>query len=171
MTSWHRRLEHLFGAHGRRLESLVARRVKDRETAAEIVQDVFCRMLGAGSRGTLDADTKVLYASARNAAIDHGRAESSRRRILAALRPEQLACEPAAPDAVASGRAAIAALEEALSELSPRCREIFILHRVENLPNAEIARRYAISVSAVEKHIARALRHCQMRLADHRDPR
>lgn len=171
MMSWHRRLEQLFGMHGRRLEALVARRVKDRETAAEIVQDVFCRMLGSGSRGTLDADTKVLYASARNAAIDHGRTENSRRRILAGLRPEQLACEPAAPDAVASGRAAIAALEAALSELSPRCREIFILHRVENLPNAEIARRYAISVSAVEKHIARALRHCQTRLAEHRDPR
>jgi RNA polymerase sigma-70 factor (ECF subfamily) len=171
MTSWHRRLEQLFSVHGRRLESLVARRVKDRETAAEIVQDVFCRVLGAGSHGTLDADTKVLYASARNAAIEHGRMEGRRRRILGALRPEQLACEPLAPDAVASGRAALKALEEALAELSPRCREIFILHRVENLPNAEIARRYAISVSAVEKHIARALRHCQARLADHLDPR
>lgn len=170
MICWRQRLERLFVFHGRRLETMVARRVKDRDVAAEIVQDVFCRVLRAGSHGTLDDDTKVLYASARNAAIEHGRMETRRGRILEALRPEQMMCEPAMPDSVASGRAAIAALQEALNELSPRCREIFLLHRVESLPNAEIARRYGISVSAVEKHLARALRHCQARLAAHLGP-
>ncbi len=63
MICWRQRLERLFVFHGRRLEAMVARRVKDRDVAAEIVQDVFCRVLRAGSHGTLDDDTKVLYAS------------------------------------------------------------------------------------------------------------
>ncbi len=61
---------------------------------------------------------------------------------------------------------AFTALDEALQSLSPRCREMFILRRVHGLSNAEIARQHGISVNTVEKHIARALRHCQSYLAD-----
>jgi RNA polymerase sigma factor (sigma-70 family) len=47
-------------------------------------------------------------------------------------------------------------VEEAVSLLPERCREVFLLHRVENLSYSQIATRCGISVSAVEKNIARA---------------
>ena len=40
--------------------------------------------------------------------------------------------------------------------LPERCREVFLLHRVESLSYSQIAARCGISVSAVEKNIARA---------------
>jgi RNA polymerase sigma-70 factor (ECF subfamily) len=40
--------------------------------------------------------------------------------------------------------------------LPERCREVFLLHRVESLSYSQIATRCGISVSAVEKNIARA---------------
>lgn len=42
--------------------------------------------------------------------------------------------------------------------LPERCREVFLLSRFKGLKNREIAERLHISLNAVERHIARALR-------------
>jgi RNA polymerase sigma factor (sigma-70 family) len=44
----------------------------------------------------------------------------------------------------------------ALESLGPRTREIFLLHRLDGLKYREIASQLGITVSAVEKHIAKA---------------
>jgi RNA polymerase sigma-70 factor (ECF subfamily) len=43
-----------------------------------------------------------------------------------------------------------------LGELSPRTREVFFLHRLQGLTCPQIAAVIGVSVSAIEKHIARA---------------
>jgi RNA polymerase sigma factor (sigma-70 family) len=169
MTSWVSAVAELFTAHKGRLEALVTRRVRDRDTAEDIVQDVFTRLLHSGSAGSLEADTRILYAAARHAAIDHAMTTARRRFLLAGRVPEQvLPTEPSTTTAL-EAKDALAALDRALGELSPRARDIFILHRVDGLPNAAIAARLGITVSAVEKQLARTFRHCQKRLADHLD--
>ena len=55
-------------------------------------------------------------------------------------------------------------LWQRLGALGPRARDVFLLHRLEGLTCPEIAARHGISVSAIEKHIARsvaAIRHIQ----------
>lgn len=47
-------------------------------------------------------------------------------------------------------------VEEGLGRLSPRTREIFLMHRIDGLKYPEIAARLGITVSAVEKHVAKA---------------
>ena len=42
--------------------------------------------------------------------------------------------------------------------LPERTRDVFMLHRFEQMSYPEIARAFGISVSAVEKHIIKALR-------------
>ncbi|WP_036261364.1 RNA polymerase sigma factor [Methylocapsa aurea] len=167
MTSWATTIGKLFVLHRAKLESIVMRRVRDREAAADVVQDVFLRMLEAGGAGSAEADTRVIYAATRNAAIDRGMMTARRARLLAALPPDQIAPAPTSSGANLESKQAIAALDQALAELSPRSREIFIEHRVHGVPIAAIAARLGISVSAVEKHLVRALRHCQSRLAAH----
>ncbi|EJL33401.1 RNA polymerase sigma factor, sigma-70 family [Novosphingobium sp. AP12] len=44
-----------------------------------------------------------------------------------------------------------------LMTMPERTRSVFILSRLEGLRYAEIATRYAISVSAVQKHMLRAI--------------
>ncbi len=53
-----------------------------------------------------------------------------------------------------------------LAQLPPRCRQVFLLQRYEGMSYTAIARRLEISVSAVEKHMMRALLHFQARLAE-----
>ncbi|GLK75520.1 DNA-directed RNA polymerase sigma-70 factor [Methylopila jiangsuensis] len=169
MTSWRTSLGLLFVDHRAPLERLVGRRVRDRETAAEIVQDVFARVWRAGSAGSSDDDRRILYAAARNAAVDHNLAQSRRSRALARLTPEQLMQDDAAPDQTLASRAAIVALEEALADLPERTRAIFVARRLRGESNAVIAARLGISVRAVEKHLVRGLAHCRERLSGHLD--
>lgn len=150
---------------------MVFRRIRDREIAAELVQDVYARLMQAGDRGPDDANTKMLYASVRNAVVDHYRSNAGRSRVMDSLLPEQLwPCETMSPQDHAQARQTLSALDRALQELTPKAREMFILHRVEGISNAKLAKKYGISVSAVEKQLARTMRHCQERLADYRDP-
>jgi RNA polymerase sigma factor (sigma-70 family) len=168
MASWTDTLAALFAAHRARLEAVVTRRSGDRGAAPDLVQEAFARVLKSGSAGSAEADTRILYAVARNAAIDHRLTQVRRARALDAMVPEQLSAPAPGAEQDLAGRDALRALDAALEELSDRSKEIFILCRVQGVPQAEAARRLGISLSAVEKHLVRALRHCQARLAAHR---
>lgn len=169
MTAWAESIGRLFILHRARLEAIVAQRSRDRDGAADIVQDVFASMLATGSRGSPDADTRVLFAAARNAVIDQGLMATRRRRLMGKVLPEQIMTTPPAAGAELEAKQAIATLDCALKELSPRARQIFLMRRLDGASNDEIARWLGISVSAIEKQLARAARHCQSRLKDHLD--
>ena len=51
------------------------------------------------------------------------------------------------------------AIVSVLDELSPQCRNVFVLHKFEGLTHPEIAARVGISRSTVEKHMTTALKH------------
>ena len=58
----------------------------------------------------------------------------------------------------------VAAIRNALEELSPQCRRVFVMHKFEDLSHEEVARRVGISRSTVEKHMHTALKHLIARL-------
>ncbi|MEM9965416.1 MAG: sigma-70 region 4 domain-containing protein, partial [Asticcacaulis sp.] len=47
----------------------------------------------------------------------------------------------------------------ALEKLDGRARDVFILHRLEGMKYADIARIYGLSVSSIEKDMMRAIAH------------
>jgi DNA-directed RNA polymerase specialized sigma24 family protein len=120
MTGWTHSIAALFAEHRTRLEALVRRRIRDRDAASDIVQDVFTRVFVAGTRGSAEDDRRVLYTAARNAVIDHNRILSGRQSVLAALMPEQVVASPVSEDRALESREAIAALDRALMTLPPR---------------------------------------------------
>jgi RNA polymerase sigma-70 factor (ECF subfamily) len=48
-------------------------------------------------------------------------------------------------------------LEEAMLNIPKLQREIFMAHRLDNMPYGEIARRTGLTVRKVERHMARAI--------------
>ena len=54
------------------------------------------------------------------------------------------------------GRERLQQLNAGLEALSPRVREVFLLHRLEGLSYQQIAQQLTLSPSTVEKHIAKA---------------
>ncbi|MBP5720863.1 MAG: RNA polymerase sigma-70 factor [Bacteroidales bacterium] len=57
-------------------------------------------------------------------------------------------------------------IAEAVSKLSPRCREVFTLSYLENYSNKEISERLGISLSTVENHMYLALKQLRASLAN-----
>ncbi|MGQ8335804.1 RNA polymerase sigma-70 factor [Sunxiuqinia sp. A32] len=57
-------------------------------------------------------------------------------------------------------------LNQAMSKLPPRCREVFELSRFENLKNKEIAEKLEITEKTVENQITKALKVLRKELKD-----
>ena len=58
-------------------------------------------------------------------------------------------------------------IEKTLSELPARCREVFILSRLEGKKNKEVAEALDISVKTVEAQITKALKTLRISLKDY----
>lgn len=61
------------------------------------------------------------------------------------------------PESIVLARDESRLLKTVIDDLPPRCRQVFILRRVDELAMADIADRLHLSVSTVEKHLSKAI--------------
>ena len=150
------------------LLNFLSRQIRDRDAAADLVQETYVRVAVAQRDGGLIAEPRAfLYRTARNLLVDQHRRREVRGDSVpvdeAPLAPIESVAAPLAfePDhALAAARNAEAMLST-IAALPLRCREAFILHKFDGLPQAEVAARMQISVKMVERHIKLALKACQ----------
>ena len=153
------------------LVGYLCRRVQE-EDAKDIAQEAFVRMLRyrAYPRDQLKA---LMYRVATNVLLDRARRDRSRGAplhvSLDADHDAMASDEPAHEERVASQQALVL-VRAAILQLPERCREVYLLNRIEGMSYTEIARHCGISVKAVEKHIGRALRVLRERLAQQERP-
>lgn len=57
-------------------------------------------------------------------------------------------------------------IERTLKELPVRCREVFVMSRINGFKNREIAEKLEINIKNVERHISRALKTFRSRFGD-----
>ena len=142
----------------RPLMQFFLRRAMSPMDAEEMVQDLFVRLLRRGDLFSLDNIDGYVFEAAANVARDRGRYDQARgqgRHVdIDDLRPESE--EPGA-EQILDGKQQLKRMLAALEALPPRARTVVILRRLENLTYPQIARRLGISVSAVEKHMVRAM--------------
>ena len=69
----------------------------------------------------------------------------------------QMADARPGPDEVLASEQRLARLDRALNRAGPRAREVFLMHRLHGMTYLQIADHFDISVSAIEKHMARAM--------------
>lgn len=151
--------------HYRELLNFLAGLVGDRHAAADLAQESYARVLGLqhGGQAVLDGRA-LLYRTARNLVVDrHRRAALRRHEALDELAEEEHPSAPpqSRPDEALASRQDVQACLAAIEALPPRCREAFVLHVFDELSQAQVAERMGISVSMVEKHVARGLLACR----------
>lgn len=161
--------EELFHRYYRELCRFAARIDFTPGAAEEIVQDVFLKVwLRRDTLFEVKALGSYLYTAVRNQALNQLERETNRERWRKATELKHQALPAQAPSADEEVRLAelTVAIERALDELPPRCREAFLLQRRQHLSVAEIARVMQIAPKTVEIQIGNALRTLRRSLAE-----
>lgn len=139
------------------LMAFFLRRVHDYAEAEDMTQEVFIRIAGTEHAAMQQAEAYI-FQVAVNLLRDRSRRHKIRGDYADGMRAiEGAGIETLDPHRVASGREALVLLKEGLAELPERSRQIFLLFRYERIDQRTIAESFGISVSAVEKHIYRAM--------------
>jgi RNA polymerase sigma factor (sigma-70 family) len=139
------------------------RRVRNEADVEDLVQEVFERMVRRDGGEPIDSLDAYVLRVAASVASDRARRRSARRADLHIPFDTDLhGSEALDPERVLSGKEELDAAAAALLTLPERTRTVFILSRLESYRYRDIAAHLGISVSAVEKHLVRALRHLSL---------
>ncbi len=143
-----------------RVEKSLGRWVSCRSAAADLCQELFIRLWRRRDIEVQDLN-QYMMRSARNLAIDHLRNQGIRQRAEASAEFQDLeSSSTALEDGHQAGRE-LQQIEEALRKLPMRTRHVFLLNRIHGRSYTQIACSLDLSVSAVEKHMMRALQACK----------
>lgn len=144
------------------------RSVGDAAEAEDLTQEVFARLAANASSGNelRHADAYVFQVAA-NLVRDRGRRQHTQRTSIGEFTAseEARAAQPNS-ERIVIGRERLAEVTAALNGLGEKRRAIFLLSRLEGLQYHEIADMFGISVSAVKKHIARAVAHLALEIGE-----
>ena len=142
------------------LRNFFRRRVRDDDETEDLVQDVFARIAARDSSEPIGQLSGYVMKTANSVLADRARRRSARHADLHVVLDDDWHGEDELdPERIASGKQELDVAIAALLTLPERTRTIFILRRLEGFKNGEIAAQLGISVSAVEKHVVKAVQH------------
>src|ERR1041385_4154865 len=155
-----------------RLRNFIRSRVDDPGDAEDILQDVFYELVAAYRMAKpIEQVGAWLFQVARNRIIDRfrkqkpqavARGQSSKDEDDDALSLEELLPSPdAGPDAMFARSVLMDEIEEALAELPPEQREVFVANEIEGRTFAEISAETGTSINTLLSRKRYAVRYLQ----------
>lgn len=135
-----------------------------RDQVDDILQEIMLRLLQRERDNQIDNFSAYVFQTARSVMADRSRRAKVRfHDAHFEMQESHHPVEYVTPERVLFGQETIRRLTTALEEMPDRTRDIFLLHRFEELSYGEIAVQMGISLSAVGKHIIKALRFLAQR--------
>lgn len=175
-----RAFEELMRRHRTPLFNFILRSVRHRDTAEEILQDTWMRIIqGAPDFQRAAKFSTWAYTVARNLCIDHARKAALRRHPSLDQSPQDRNDGPTLGESVSDSRPQVdreaiskelqVRLLEAISALPADQREVFLLREYADLPFKEIAAIVGAPENTVKSRMRYALERLQNALADYED--
>ncbi|MFH1558594.1 MAG: RNA polymerase sigma factor [Pseudomonadota bacterium] len=158
-------LQALFRRHSRELDRFLRRRGHNPETAADLTQDTFVRVLTAAPAAQASNPRAYLYQIARNLSVDLHRRE--RLVDYADLTDDeflQIADARPGAETVVYDRQRLAIVDAALAQLPEDARRAFEMHRLGEKTIQEVAAELEISTARTWRLIRQAYHHLRARL-------
>lgn len=143
------------------LKKFLARFLSHPEDIEDVAQETFLKAFNAERNAAIRSPKAFLFQIAKNAALAKltKKAQVITDYIEDLGAPEVLSDEASIEDQVA-GRQKFAVFCQAAASLPPQCRRAFLMRKVYGLSHKEISERLGISISTVEKHMAKGLQRC-----------
>lgn len=162
-------IQQLFRRHAAEITRALRRRGLSAETAADLTQDAFVRLLGAAERryGSADNPRAYLHQVSRNLAVDHQRRERLLQRVEMSDIAFKTIVDPSpSAEIIVYDRQRLMIVDRALAELPERTRRAFELHRLGEKTLAEVAAEIGLSTTRTWGLIREAYRHIRRCLHD-----
>ena len=159
-------VERLF-AHRGALQAFFYRHLRTKADAADLVQEVYLRMLRVTDTDAIRNPEAYLFTVAANLLREN--AVKDRRQAEGASIDEenapQLVAQLMGFDTALDATRRVARLHEVLEQLPAKCCAAVILQYHHELSYEEIAARLKVSPRMVKKYLTQALSHCRRRMA------
>jgi RNA polymerase sigma factor (sigma-70 family) len=158
----------LFHDHNRLLVGYLTSRLNSVQEAKEVAQEAYVRLLQLQNPGTPSLLRAYLFKTATNLAIDRLR----HRRVQHRTEEQPELFEGLAACGAEFNDPAQQLLEREqadqliayLQELPFKCQQVFNLHRLEGVPQGEVAKRLSVSERMVRRYVTYAMVYCRLRL-------
>lgn len=149
----------LYSQHHSWVVQLLRRKLGDRESALDLAQDTFVRILRSEKLPPIREPRAYLNIVASRLCIEYYRRQALERAYMDSL----ALLEPELWPSPETRLLVIEALDEVgrvLDGLGSKVREIFLLSQLDGLTYPQIAEQMGLSVNSVQKAMLKALRHC-----------
>ena len=154
----------LFRKHNGALLRFAAAKLGSEQEARDVAQEAYVKLLQLDRPETIGYLRAFLFKIAANLATDRLRARRRSPPKVEAEDEQELVAFELSPERQCAGQEMVRVLDGALAELPEKCREVFVLQRIEGLSRTEIALRTGLGERMVRLYMARALEHIQMRV-------
>jgi len=138
------------------LRRVLASRGRSADDIDDLMQEAFLRLQVYCREREVQNTEAFLVRTALNLAAEQGRKAHARQVVTDEAVIEALVDPAPPPDEFYLRQQRMQRMKAGLARLNPRPREVLLMHRLDGLSHAQIAEQLGISVSMVEKHIARA---------------
>jgi RNA polymerase sigma factor (sigma-70 family) len=140
-----------------KVRRVLRRRGRSRDEADDLIQEAFLRLQVYCRDHEVRNTGGFLLRTALNLAFDRNRHARVAGVVPQSLEDLPLVDPSPPPDEVYAAHERLLRMKAGLEAMSPRRREVFILNRIEGYSFPQIAERLGVTVSAVEKHAAKAI--------------
>lgn len=135
----------------------IVRRTRSAEDAEDLLHSAYLRLFAYRQDHEVKEPVAFLVQTAANLSIDGHR----RRRKISPHTVESLGASlqnnDPLQDEVLAARERLRRVQAGLERLTPRTRQVFMMHKVQGMKLREIAAELGITQGAVEKHVAKAI--------------
>lgn len=149
----------LFLQHQVELTQFLTAKVRCSEAAADLTHETYLRIADRVSPDKIDNFKALLFSIANNLAIDHLRSRSRQIKRDGGELSENVMSPAPDPGTLLSDLQQIEFLQQVIYGLPPKCRQVFLMCRVDDKSYAQVATELNISKRTVESHMRRALEH------------
>ncbi|MBB6522538.1 RNA polymerase sigma factor [Pseudoteredinibacter isoporae] len=147
------------------LKSYLGRFFSSSHDIEDILQDTYIKAVEAEKRYTINTPKAFLYKVSKNLALNyHDRAAQKLTDGIEDFDSLEVLFKSISLEDQFEQEDRFQQFCLAAKQLPPKCRKVFILKKVYGLSNSEIAERLNISISTVDKHLAKGLLQCREEL-------